>query len=169
MPDYSKGKIYKLVGGGLTYYGSTVNELRYRLKLHKAHFKQNINITSKLLFETGDEVKIFLVEKFPCADKMELNARERWYIEQNDCVNKVMPTRTQKQYYETNKGQIKQYYEDNKEKIKEQHKLYREVNKDKIKQKKSEKITCECGAVIHKNSLYNHNKSIKHLNKINGK
>ena len=47
-----------------------------------------------------------------------------------------------KQYYETNKGQIKeqskQYYEQNKDKIKEQSKQYYEQNKDKIREYKRE-------------------------------
>ena len=160
MPDYSKGKIYKLVGGGLNYYGSTVNELRYRLKQHKYDFK-NRNKTSKLLFETGDDVKIYLVEKYPCADRMELNARERWYIENNECVNKVVPIRTiiekkkyqkkfreehkedakiyHKDYVEINRDSIlkyrKEYYENNKERIKERTKKYQLLHNEAIKER----------------------------------
>ena len=161
--DYQNGKIYKLVGGGLTYYGSTCSTLTRRLCGHKTNFKQGKNTTSKLLFETGDEVKIFLVEKFPCSDKIELNARERWYIENNECVNKRIPTRTDKEYKEANKEKIKEYnkeyIEANKNKIKE----YYEANKDKISKRKSEKINCECGAVIRKGDLSRHKKTTKHI------
>ena len=135
--NYENGKIYKLVGGGFTYYGSTCSTLRQRLCGHKKSFKQNKNISSKLLFETGDEVKIFLVEKFPCVDKMELNARERWYIENNECVNRIIPTRTKKEYREANKDDIlkytKEYREANKEVVKAQRKAYKEANKEAIK------------------------------------
>ena len=185
MPDYSKGKIYRLVGGGLTYYGSTVNELRYRLKQHKNDFK-NRNITSSLLFETGDEVKIYLVEKYPCADRMELNARERYWIENNECVNNRIPTRTHKERYEVNKDKMKeyakQYNEVNKDKkkeymkeysethknkkkeyMKQYMKEYREAHKEKIKQKKSEKITCECGVLVSKYNLSKHRTSKRHI------
>ena len=131
MVNYQDAKIYKLVGGGLTYYGSTCNELRIRLYQHKS----NINkCKSKQLFNTGDKVDIVLVEKYPCNDKLELHQRERYHIENNECINKVIPTRTDKQYYEDNKNKIKQYYESNKDKIKEKNKEYREDNKDKIKE-----------------------------------
>jgi hypothetical protein len=39
---------------------------------------------------------------------MELNARERWWIENNECVNKYIPTRTDKEYYEAHKEKIKE-------------------------------------------------------------
>jgi len=197
MVNYQEGKIYKLVGGGLTYYGSTCCDLRFRLCGHKTDFKRNINISSKLLFETGDKVEIILVEYFPCNNKMELNARERWYIENNDCVNMIIPTRTIKEYYEANKEEIKEqkkeYYEAHKEQRKEKDKQYREVNKEQKKEqnkeyyeakkdhlkkqnkeyykahkeevlkKMSEKITCECGAVIRKDNLLRHNNSKRHI------
>jgi hypothetical protein len=182
MPDYSKAKIYKLVAGGLTYYGSTVNELRYRLYLHKSTFKRNGTITSKLLFDTGDEVKIFLVEKFPCNDRMELNARERYWIENNECVNKNIPTRTDKEWRDANKEQLKEknkeYREAHKEQLKEKSKEWRDANKEvrtekekerykahkeEILKRRSEKITCECGAVIRKGDLSRHKKAPKHI------
>jgi hypothetical protein len=55
MPDYSQGKIYKIVGNGLTYYGSTCQSLSKRFQEHKTDYKQYIcdegnYITS---FETG--------------------------------------------------------------------------------------------------------------------
>jgi vacuolar-type H+-ATPase subunit H len=166
--DYQNGKIYKLVGGGITYYGSTCSTLRQRLYQHKKMFEYCGGITtSKLLFENSDEVKIFLVEKFPCVDKMELNARERWYIENNECVNNRIPTRTKKEYREAHKEQIKeqnkQYYEENKEVRKKKDKQYYEVNKDNISKRKSEKINCECGAVIRKGDLSRHKKTTKHI------
>jgi hypothetical protein len=140
--DYKNGKIYKLVGGGLTYYGSTCSTLTRRLCLHKKDFKNNINISSKLLFETGDEVKIFLVEKYPCADRMELNARERYWIENNECVNKNIPTRTDKEYRETYKEELKEkakeYYEANKDKRKEYIKKWKEAHKEEILKQKKE-------------------------------
>jgi hypothetical protein len=180
--DYQNGKIYKLVGGGLTYYGSTCSTLTRRLCGHKTDFKQGKNLSSKLLFETGDEVKIYLVEKYHCNDKIELNARERYWIENNECVNKQIPTRTIKEYYEAHKEKIKEqnkeykelhkeqrkekakeYYEANKEVRKEKEKERYEANKDKILKRMSEKINCECGAVIRKDSLLKHKKTTKHI------
>jgi hypothetical protein len=151
MVNYQDAKIYKLVGGGFTYYGSTCSELRYRLYKHK---HKNNTCKSKLLFDTGDKVEIILVEKFPCEDKMELHKRERYFIENFECVNKCIPNMTRKEtkkkyrdktkdkmkeYYEENRETIlkykKEYRENNKEKIKDYHKLYYEKNKTKIEQK----------------------------------
>ena len=142
MVNYENGKIYKLVNDelNLTYYGSSCNELRKRLNAHKSKAKDK-KCTSYKLFESGS-VKIYLVEKFSCNDKMELNQRERFYIENNECVNKFIPCRTRKEWDENNKEKIllqcKEYKEDNKEKIKEYQKEYKEDNKEKLKQYKKE-------------------------------
>jgi predicted GIY-YIG superfamily endonuclease len=82
MVNYKTAKIYKLVSGNLTYYGSTCNELRKRLAQHKASHDS----TLRKLFDSGEEVKIILVEKYPCNDRDELNARLRYYIENNKCI-----------------------------------------------------------------------------------
>lgn len=91
MINYKNGKIYKLVNDdlGLTYYGSTCSELKKRLYNHK----NNLNCSSKELFKSGN-VKIYLVEDFPTTDKIHLLQRERYYIENNNCVNKKKPIST---------------------------------------------------------------------------
>jgi len=100
MVNYKNGKIYKLVNDelNLTYYGSTCNELRKRFNDHK---KNNNKCSSKIMFESG-EVKIYLVEKFPCNDRLELRQKERYYIENNNCINKNIPNRTKKEYIQDN-------------------------------------------------------------------
>lgn len=100
LMDYKNGKIYKLVNDelNLTYYGSTCAPLHKRLYQHK--HKSN-PCSSKILFESG-EVKIFLVELFPCNNRIELRQKERHYIENNDCVNKRIPNRTIKEYMKDN-------------------------------------------------------------------
>ena len=147
MVNYKNAKIYKLVNDelNLTYYGSTCDELRKRLYGHK---NKTNSCSSKSMFESG-EVKIYLVEKFPCNDRMELKQKERYYIENNECINKTIPNRTKKEYYIDNKEKIKEYQKNNKDKIKQQKKeyyqnnkeykkKYYQENKDKIKQQKKE-------------------------------
>jgi len=148
MPiDYSKGKIYKLTtihNPDLVYYGSTTNSLYKRKGSHKSSFKCKNKVCSSIkLFELGiDDVEITLVESVICNNKEELHKRERFYIENNNCVNKVIPTRDYKEYYKQNKNKIKEYQEQNKDKIKEYNKQYMkdykkkydELNKDKIKE-----------------------------------
>ena len=100
MPiDYSKSKIYKLTtihDPNLVYYGSTVNPLYKRKNKHKNKFKNaDYKCSSYKLFELGlDDVEITLVENVNCNNKEELLQRERFYIENNNCVNRQLPIRT---------------------------------------------------------------------------
>jgi hypothetical protein len=145
MPDFNNGKIYKLWSpqGDDIYIGSTTQSLSVRKAEHKRNYNNGKGITSKILFQKYDDVRIELVEKFACENRMELNKREGHYIRTLDCVNKVIPDRTSKEwheeYYEKNKDYIKQYSkeyrENNKEKIKEYNRQYREANRDEINQK----------------------------------
>jgi len=104
-------------------------------------------------------------------NKDKIKEYNKFYRENNkDDLNKK-----RKEYYINNKNKIKEinklYNENNKEKIKQKDKEYYEKNKDKIKEKnkerKREKITCECGSITNKSHLRRHEKSKKHLNFIN--
>ena len=124
------GKIYKITGYGLTYYGSTKRTLNYRKNRHKDTYKRyklgNTNYTSSYeILSQGDDWDIELVEEVE--DENELLTREKYYIKNFECVNLVIPGRTEEekkeygvQWREANKEQLKekkaQYYEDNKEK-----------------------------------------------------
>tara|TARA_R110000803_G_scaffold32014_3_gene70873 strand:- start:858 stop:1403 length:546 start_codon:yes stop_codon:yes gene_type:complete len=136
--DYQKSQIYKIINDALpdlVYYGSTSNTLSKRFGQHKC--KSSNTCTSKQLFNCDVKPQIFLVENYPCNSKIELKARERWYIENNECVNKQVPNRTQKEYALENKDKIKDYkkehYQDNKEQISKQIKQYQLDNKEQIK------------------------------------
>jgi hypothetical protein len=161
MPNYSKGKIYKLVNDelGLTYYGSTIQPLYKRIYGHRS----KLNCSSKILFTEG-ECKIYLVEEFPCDNRNQLEKRERFFIENNDCVNKNIPCRTYQEYNDATKDKRseykKKYNQKNKEEIKEKNKIYYE----KKKEYRSQKITCECGAIVSLVNLKRHKtESKKHL------
>jgi hypothetical protein len=102
MPDYSQSKIYKIYSDDtdLIYYGSTVQPLFKRLYSHKTkcNSKKYISCTCKVIFEQSDNVKIVLVESFPCKTKEELHQREFFYIQNNRCVNKVQGNYTTNLY-----------------------------------------------------------------------
>jgi hypothetical protein len=181
MPNYQNGKIYKLWSpeGDDIYIGSTTQSLAVRKAKHKA---KKHNCCSKILFEKYDDVRIELLECCPCDNKEELTKREGHHIRNNTCVNKRIAGRTDKEYYEDNKEQIKEqkkdyreknkeqikeqkkdYREKNKEQIKEQKKDYRDANKEQIKEKKSIRVICECGLEVNKNSIARHRRSQRHL------
>lgn len=113
MPDYSRGKIYKITSGDLTYIGSTTEPtLARRLADHVSCYKRwkagkQHFTTSCLLIETG-QYEITLVELCPCNSKDELTARERFHIETNVCVNKIIPGRTNKEYWAENPERYKE-------------------------------------------------------------
>ena len=132
MVSYQNGKIYKLVCGDLIYVGSTCSDLKTRLYYHK--LKSNI-CKSKILFESGEKVEIFLVEKYPCNDRDELKARERYYIEKfGNKINQRIPGRTASEWEKNNKEHIKEYVKNNKELINKRRREYRLKNLDKINQ-----------------------------------
>lgn len=163
--DYSKGKIYKIVNDDfpdLVYYGSTIVNLKQRFSGHK-----NNTCTSKKLFET-ENVRIELVEDYPCETKRELEIREKYYILKFECINSCIPIRTKEelqQYHiknrEKNKEKIKtrmkQYRQDNKQHHYEYNKKYNEEHKEekKIYRKKYREINKE--SLKQKNKIYNDN------------
>lgn len=168
MPDYQNGKIYKLWSPQGTeeevYYGSTCNDLRFRKSQHKT---SNKKCTSSILFEKYDDVRIELVEDYPCNNKAELNKKEGEYIRENKCLNRYIPCRTYKEYCEDNKEKIteqrKERYANNKEKMAEQNKNYYENNKEEILKRMKKKVTCDCGCIIGNSDLARHKKTSKHL------
>jgi predicted GIY-YIG superfamily endonuclease len=81
MKDYSKGKIYKIVdeSNGDVYIGSTVQTLKRRYQTHQIFKDYN-----KLKFNCN----IILIEYYPCNNQRQLEMREQYYIDNNECINK---------------------------------------------------------------------------------
>jgi hypothetical protein len=127
MPNYQNGKIYELVDltNNNKYYGSTVQDLKVRKSGHVCNYKSYLNkknhYRSSFEIIKNNNYEIYLVENFPCNSKTELEAREGYYIRNNNCVNKRIEGRTKKEY---SKEYNKQYRIDNKEKRKEYLKEY---------------------------------------------
>jgi len=153
--DYQNSKIYKIesiTGEGLIYIGSTTKKyLSQRMAEHKDDYKKwkagkKTKTASYDIFELYgfDNCKITLLENFECQTKDELNAREGYYIKTLDCVNKVVPKRTRKEYVM-----------DNVESIKNTKKEY--INKVGI-------LKCDCGGkyLNEPNKKERHFETIKH-------
>jgi hypothetical protein len=142
MTNYQLGKIYKIVCNttGLTYYGSTCEPtLARRLAGHVGKFNSYKNGTLKTKLSNYEIIEkndytIVLVELFPSEDKMGLQKRERYSIENNDCVNKCIPTRTEAEWRLENSDYGVNYRINNKEKISN----YELVNRVHILEKKIE-------------------------------
>lgn len=170
MPDYKKGKIYCILNEDLKniYYGSTTQKLSNRFNQHKLNYRTcHRPSSSKECFKT-ENVKILLLEEFPCENKYDLFNRERFYIEKNyffdyKIVNKCIPNRTGKEYYTDNKDlicakrMIKYYKNHNKEKERATN-YYHTHKADRLLP-----ITCSiCGGTTNKHHNARHNQTIKH-------
>lgn len=162
---FKRGKIYKLVSSfnDGVYIGSTTEKnLNNRLCRHLYDYKRFKDgkgdyITSFDIIKDGD-VKIILLEEYSCDSISELLNREKFYIENNRSVNKIIPARSKK-------DSNKKYREENKKKISDQRKDYRLRNKEKINEKK----ICECGGKYTWNNKSIHFRSLKHIKFIDSK
>jgi hypothetical protein len=95
MSNFRNGKIYKLVSDftELVYIGSTVQDLDKRFALHKSHFmawmRGDMYYCSAYQIVMFTDVKIMLVESYPCKSNKELRQREQyWKDKTTDCCNK---------------------------------------------------------------------------------
>ena len=152
----NEGKIYQIVDNtnNNKYIGSTCCSLKNRLSKHKCAYKSFLKglygNTKSFDILKNNNYKIELLENCNIKTKQELLARERFYIENNECLNKNMPGRTDKEAQQYQKD----YRETNKDKAKE----YRETNKDKFK----EKFDCPCGGQFTHCNKSIHIKTDKH-------
>ena len=175
MPDYSKSKIYAIKNDELmlVYIGATTQSLGRRFGQHKSNYiLQNKQSTSIECFKEGKPYYC-LIEKFPCENKLNLNQRERYFIEHNPfpdykLVNCVVPLRTQQEYYQANKKLLNMrrrlYYYKNHKLEKEKAKVYYYKNKDSI----LKKVTCEiCDGTYDRAHKARHFKSQKHIEAMN--
>ena len=172
---YEKARIYKIVDNTNQniYIGSTCKTLAQRLGQHRADYKRflnegNNNVTSFEIIKNGN-YNIYLIEEFSCENIEQLRARERFFIESMECVNRYIPGRTKHEYYENNKELMKEkqkkYHDNNLEYIQKYMKKYREDNKEYSKTK----IICNCGGKFTLSSKSIHYKTKKHITFYNNK
>ncbi len=132
--SYENAIIYKIVCKDLDvkdlYVGSTTNFIRRRYTHKFNSINDNSTCGHYLVY---DKIKqtggwdnwqmIEICKANDCTTVEELHKKERHYMELLGAnLNKFIPGRT-----------VKEYFEDNKEKIKEQREKYEEENKEKIK------------------------------------
>ena len=156
MLNYQLGKIYKIECNvtGKVYIGSTCEPiLARRLAGHVGDYKRYLN--GKFNYISSFDVlqnrnyDIVLIESYPCNSKDELHARERYYTNNIDCVNKI-------------KGQGMTNELGEKEYKKQYSEQYYKQNKDKLKEKFNEKHECICGNCYTYANKQRHIRSVKH-------
>ena len=164
--DYSKNVIYKLVHkedfeNCNIYIGSTSNFIKrkynHKYSCHKEDGKKyNIKIYQHIRENGGwCEWNMIEVEKYPCVDKREAEAREEhWRIHYNAKLNTIRAFQSKEVQEELdkiyNERKMKKYWENREERLKYF----------------SQKITCVCGHIGTKNNISRHIKTKKHLNSV---
>lgn len=168
---YKRGKIYTIrcrYDDTLIYVGSTIDTLAKRMGGHKNKSTKVIYPLYKKINNDWDNWFIELYENYPCNNKQELLKREGEVTRQIGNLNKQIASRTKSQYYEDNKETLyekqKIWNMVNNEKKNNYAKKYRDNNKENIEDKAREKIKCNCGSIIRRDSLWRHQQSIKCIN-----
>ena len=152
MVKQDNGKIFKVqdIGGEMVYYGST-NEsyLCRRMDSLRSQYNQwkGGKPCKGVVFQIFEKYGIancviVLVENFVCDSKDELKARVSFYIQSNECVNKIASwTRSvsDKKYYIKHADEKQKYRDDNKEKSCEYSREYRINNKQRFITKRIKK------------------------------
>ena len=107
MPDYTKGKIYRIWDANYSkcYIGSTVQPLCKRMDKHRSEYKKYLKGACRYvsIFDLFDEYdvkncRIELLENAPCHSKEELHAREGQCQRDNECINKNVAGRSRKEH-----------------------------------------------------------------------
>lgn len=124
------GKIYRVICNETNevYYGSTIQPIKKRMYQHTRPNKTNC----RQIINRGN-YRYEVCEEFTCDDKKFLLDRERYWIENNDCINKIIPNRTYKEFYQDNRQKIlnekKQHYIKNRQRILDYKKQYYLIKK----------------------------------------
>ena len=142
------GRIYKIFDNtnDNIYIGSTIKQLNERLKGHEKAYKSYLNckyhyVTSFEILK-NDDYQIVLLEEIEFDVKSELFAREGRYISSLECVNKVIPNRTLKEYKLANIEQKRiydkqyrlQHREDRRQYKQQYYQLHKKIKKLTINQ-----------------------------------
>ena len=185
MPNYQNTKIYIIRSRNTNkvYVGATASTLVKRFSQHNSEFAKGKNKTrARQVLEHGD-CYIELLEKYPCLDKDESNAREKYWMRQFDeqRVNCQLPGRTKAEWYQDNREveleknkryrqnnkqkcneQSRQWYENNKQKCNEQSRQWYENNKQRFNKQRNQRFECLCGSQCTHANRARHMKTIKH-------
>jgi len=163
--NYSKSCIYKLCCKDPTitdiYVGSTTNftkrKYAHKCSCNFVNNKEYNDYKYQFIRDNGgwENWTMIQIKELCCISRRELETIERKYIEELQAsLNKQLPLRS-----------AKEWYEDNKQKIEKQKKVYYEENKQQIAEKKKEKIYCHCCKIFsNRSAISRHKKSKNHIN-----
>jgi len=95
------------------------------------------------------------MEQYECCNK------HRVYVSKEE--HKEHKREYDREHREERRANDRKYYKQNRERNNQRCREYREQNRERLNQQKRERVECECGAMVCRNSLQRHRKSKKHL------
>lgn len=146
------GYIYKLVcsESNKVYFGSTTNPLRR----YYQHCSSKNNCSSKILIDPELQVLECINIENETEFKKNLILREKHYIKNNECVNKNIPMRSHKEYYQDKLAENPNYLKE----------LYIKSG-GRLRNERTRK-TCICGGTYIQRNKKKHDLTKKHLDYI---
>jgi len=155
---YPNSKIYRLVCNetGDQYIGSTCDDLSARKAKHCWDARNGKKPTKSKDIILREDFDIILIEAYPCSNIEELRSRERRHIENNECVNRKIPNRNPKEWWQ-----------DTKDIRLEKHREYRKNHREQEREYQNTKYSCEiCGGKFTRANRQQHGRTKKHLSTI---
>ena len=157
MVNYTNGKVYRLCCGDITLYiGSAAQPLSVRMSGHRRHK------TSK--FFGREDVRIVLIEAWPCANRDELRRREQHYIDHAEALFPNVELRNEVRAYATPEDRKAYDVRHNAtEKRAVSKKRFYETKKGKDSRAWfKEPVKCICGRTVQRRYIPKHKRSKFH-------
>jgi hypothetical protein len=108
---------------------------------HRQTFKSGkYETTSCIIFQKHglENVKIELIEEFPCENVEQLRKREGEIQRERECVNRVIAGRTRAEYYQDHAEQIRertrQHYQEHAEELREYGRRYYQEHAEELRE-----------------------------------
>lgn len=148
MENCKTGRIYKIVSSQTDkcYVGTTTRFLSVLLCYYRVNYrlytegKRSYNSSMEIL--KYNDAKIVLLEKLKFNNKEDLAKRQRHYMDNLNCVNKNIPSRTEEEYRNSDG--------------------YKNLLREHKKKRLAIKINCQCGGKTSQANLSDHNKTKRH-------
>ncbi len=154
-----RGLVYEITSaiGGNRYIGATCQPLSNRHAGHRSDYKKHMSgcrnyCSSFEVIKHGDSVAT-AIEGVDFEHRSQLSARERHYIQSRPCVNRVVPGRTDAEYYNDNRKELLAYQFE-----------YDAKNRDRLSAVQS----CECGGRFTVHHKKNHTETSRHKKYLEG-
>lgn len=156
------------------YIGSTSSTLKRALSQLKSRYHRYLEESYPRYVSVYDilgyeNYEILPIQSYSNIDKFDLIQKKRSLIESTDkCVNKLIPGRSNAEYYNDNRQHLlsykKKYRELKRDEIIAYKSQYRLLKKEFIQRKMCQRYECTCGSTIRWADKAEHFRSKKHLN-----